>query len=226
MKKVSLAIFVLALSVGLMFSTNCSFGGIKSISGIKGSGISKSEPRNVAGFTEIEASGAVNLEVDAAQKDFNVTVEADDNLLQYIKTEVSGSTLKIYSEGRISPNAKLSVRVLMPAIEGLDVSGASDASIVNARADSLELKASGASEIIIQGEAKELNADASGASKINAENLKVENAEVEASGASSAIVSATGDLNADASGASKILYAGEPKSVKQKASGASSVSKK
>ncbi len=225
MKKICLAIFILALTIGLIFSTSCGFGGINNFSGVKGSGTSKTEQRNVADFREIEASGAVNLEVDA-QKDFSVTVEADDNLLQYIKTEVSGDTLKIYSEGRISPTAKLNVKISMPALEGLDVSGASDAKIMNVKADSLELKASGASEIIINGEANKLKANATGASEINAENLLTENADVDASGASSANVSATNELNVEASGASKISYTGEPKNLKQNSSGASSINKK
>ncbi len=225
MKKISLAIFILALTIGLIFSTNCGLGGINNFTGVKGSGTSKTEQRNVTGFREIEAGGAVNLEVDA-QKDFGVTVEADDNLLEYIKTEVSGDTLKIYSEGKISPTTKLNVKISMPAIEGLDISGASDAKIMNVKADSLKLKASGASEIIINGEAKELKADASGASEINAENLRAENADVDASGASSANVLATNELNVEASGASKISYTGEPKNIKQNASGASSINKK
>ncbi len=123
MKKISLAIFILALTIGLIFSASCGSVGINNITGIKGSGTSKTEQRNVTGFNEIEAGGAVNLEVDVG-KEFSVTVEADDNLLQYIKTEVSGDTLKIYSEGKISPTAKFNVKISMPALEGLDVSGA------------------------------------------------------------------------------------------------------
>ncbi|MCA1638521.1 MAG: DUF2807 domain-containing protein [Acidobacteria bacterium] len=193
--------------------------------GIKGSGTSKIQQRNVSGFKRVDAGGALNVEVDA-QKDFSVTVEADDNLLEHIKTEVNGDTLKIYSEGKISPTAKLNVKISMPEIQGLNLSGASDGKITNVRTDSLELKASGASEVVIVGEAKTLEADASGASTIDAENLDVEDANVEASGASKAMVSATNNLEADASGASKISYTGEPKNIKQNSSGASSINKK
>jgi hypothetical protein len=225
MKKISLAIFILTLTIGLIFSAGCGSIEINKVTGIKGSGTSKTEQRNVTGFKEIEAGGAVNLEVDAGNE-FSVSVEADDNLLQYIKTEVSGNTLKIYSEGKISPTAKLNIKISMPSLEGLDVSGASEAKIVNARADSLELKASGASEVNIVGETNELTAEASGASEINAENLRTESAVVNASGASSAIVSAADNLEVEASGASKIYYTGEPKNIKQNASGASSINKK
>ncbi len=225
MKKITLIVFIFALSIGVSFSTNCSFGNFTNFSGVQGSGTSKSENRNVSGFKKVDASGAVNVEI-TAQKSFSVTVEADDNLLANIKTEVKGDTLKIYSEDRISPKTKVKVTISMPTIENLDVSGASSGSVVSVNADSLELKASGASKIKIDGTAKELNADASGASSIDAENLKVEDADVEASGASKITVSAANDLKVDASGASKITYTGEPKNIKQNSSGTSSVTKK
>ncbi len=225
MKKIGLLIFIIALTIGLIFTSNCNFGGFDNLSGVKGSGTSKTEQRNVTGFKRIDAGGAMNVEVDA-QKDFSVSVEADDNLLQHIKTEVSGDTLKIYSEGKISPSAKLNVKISMPSIEGLNLSGASDGKITNVRADSLELKASGASEVTISGAAKNLEADASGASEIDAEGLKVEDGKIEASGASKAMVSVANNLEANASGASKISYAGEPKNLKQNSSGASSINKK
>lgn len=225
MKKISLAIFISALIIGSIFSSNCSFSGAKNFADERGSGNSKTESRNVSGFTKIEAENAVNVEI-TAQKDFGVSVETDDNLLQNIITEVSGDTLKIYAKNHISPKSRINIKISMPKIEGLEISGASNAVVTNVKADSLEMKASGASKIKIVGEAKEINADASGASKIDAENLKAEDVEVEASGASSAAVSASGDLKADASGASKIIYSGEPKNLEQNASGASSISKK
>lgn len=222
MRKLALLVFIGALSFGLAFSTNCSFG---NMSGVQGSGTSKSEVRDVTGFKKIDAGGAVALDV-IVQKEFGVTVEADDNLLANIKTEVSGDTLKIYSEDSISPKTQIKVKISMPAIEGLDISGASSGNVVNVAADSLELKASGASKIMIGGAAKTLKVEASGASTIDTESLQAENADIEASGASRAMVSVTEELNVDASGASKITYIGEPKNIKQNSSGASSVTKK
>lgn len=225
MKKFGLIISVLALSIGLSFSTNCSFGTINKLSGVQGSGTSKTEKRNETGFNKIDASGAVSVEVSVGNA-FAVEVQADDNLLANIKTEANGDTLKIYSEDRISSKTPVVIRVSMPEIENFEVSGASSGNVSNVKADDLELKASGASKIKIFGTANELNADASGASTIDAEDLRTENAKVEASGASKAFVTATDDLDINASGASKITYIGEPKSIKQNSSGASSITKK
>ena len=185
----------------------------------------KTETRTITGFKKIEAGGAINLGI-SAQNEYGVEIQADDNLLADIKTEVSGETLKIYSEDKISPKTKIIIKISMPAIEGLDVSGASSGNISNVVADSLDLQASGASKIKIDGQVKNLRADANGASSIDAENLRTENAKVEASGASKAMIVAINDLNVSASGASKITYTGEPKNIKQNSSGASSVTKR
>lgn len=226
MKKFGFIIFIIALAVGLAFSTNCSFSGnIGNLGGVQGSGTSKTETRKVSGFTKIDASGAVNVEVTVGSS-FSVEVTADDNLLANIKTEASGDTLKIFSEDRISSKTKINIKVSMPEIENFEVSGASSGSVTNVKADDLELKASGASKIKIEGTVNELNADASGASTIDAENLKTEDAEVEASGASNAVVAVNNELKASASGASKISYIGEPKTIKQDSSGASSITKR
>lgn len=225
MKKISLAIFILALVIGVIFSGGCGFGGINNLSSIQGSGNAKTETRNVDDFNKVDASGAINVEI-VAQKDFGVSIEADDNLLQSIKTEVSGDTLKIYSEDGISPKTQINVKISMPEIVGLEISGASSANVSSVKTDLIELKANGASKVRIDGQVIKLRAEASGASKIDAEGLIVEDADVDASGASSATILATEEVDLDASGASKIAYVGEPKRIKQNASGASSINKK
>ena len=222
MKKFGLIVFFVALSIGLFSTINCSVG---NFGGTKGSGNAKSEKRNLSGFKQIESGGAIALEV-VAQKDFSVEIEADDNLLPLIKTEVSGDTLKISATDKISSKTKIIVKISMPELTSLVVSGASGAIVSNVKTDSLKLEASGASKIKINGEANFLESDASGASGIDAEGLMVNDADIEASGASNTTVSAADNLKADASGASTIYYTGEPKNVEPKSSGASSVKKK
>jgi len=212
----------ICVAVALSLFSDCS---INNFGGIRGSGNAKTETRNVSGFKEIKAGGAVNLEI-IVQKDFSVSVEADDNLLEHIKTEVSGDTLSISPKDSISPKTKINIKISMPELTNLDVSGASTANVSGAKTDSLKLNASGASKINIDGETKSLDAKASGASKIEAENLRTENAKADSSGASTVTVAPTSDLDAEASGASTVIYTTEPKNIKQNASGASSIKKK
>jgi hypothetical protein len=228
MKKFGLFIFIAALSIGIVSALNCSvgnFGGAIGFDSIKGSGNVKSEKRTVSGFNKVRAGGAVKVEI-IAQKEFSVEVEADDNLLPYIKTEVDGGNLKIYSEGRIKTQNQIRVRISMPELTGLDISGASSGMVSNVKAESLDLEASGASKISIDGEVENLVVEASGASTIDAENLRTQEAVADASGASKVIVSPSAKLKAEASGASTVYYTGEPQSIDKNSSGASSVKQK
>lgn len=231
MKKIKVIIFVAAIIIGLLFAK--AFGtvlgvnlpGIKFFSYIKGSGIVKTEKRDLAPFKQIDVSGAIEVEI-TSQKEFNVDVQTDDNLLEYVRTEVSGDTLKIYTKGFLKRQNPVKVFISLPELTGAEVSGASKITANNIKTETLTLDLSGASKILVNGEAANLNIDASGASKIDAENLQVANADIDLSGATRVVVNATEELKADASGASKILYVGQPKNIFKDTSGAAKVSQK
>jgi hypothetical protein len=230
MKKIGFIIFIVAIIIGVTFANFFSWGKTSAkffsfsvnFGGVQGSGNVQTEKRGVADFKAIEVGGIFEVEV-VAQKDFGVEVEADDNLLQFIKTEVKGGTLEISTERKISPKGRIRVRVSAPDIESLQVSGVSKLSLANVKNDSLKVYASGASKLKVDGETGNLEIELSGASKIDAESLKAENVDVDASGASSASVNVSGDLKADLSGASKVTYTGNPKNLEKSTSGASSV---
>ena len=229
MKKIGLIVFITTLTIGSILAANSGFGNFRVINinfgKIRGSGTSQSQSRDVSGFKAIKVRGALNVEI-TAQKDFSVAVEADDNLLEHIRTEIDNGTLEIWSEGKISPKTSINVKVSMPELNAVDIAGASNAVVSNVKSDSIKIEVHGASKVKIDGEATNLKSEASGASKIDAESLRVENAEVEANGASKTIVQAINEVKADASGASTIYYTGDPKNVTQHSSGASSVKRK
>jgi len=232
MKKVGLIIFILALTIGLILANVFSFGKTTARffnfsigGGVSGSGNTASEKRDVADFQAIDVGGVFQVEV-TAQKDFDVEIEADDNLLPLIKTEVRGGVLRLETEKRISTGNPIRVRISAPDIQNLEVSGASKVSLTNLSNENLEIDSSGASKITVAGETANLIIDVSGASKIDAENLKTENASIDASGASSVSVYATNELKTDVSGASSVIYQGSPKNFVKKTSGASSVRQK
>jgi hypothetical protein len=233
MKKIGLLIFAAALVIGVVVANTFSFGspskGLFSFSfnfrGVQGSGQTATDAREVRDFKGIDVGGVFKVEV-ASQADYGVTVEGDDNLLQYVKTEVRGGTLHITTTRKIKPTSAIRVRVSAPTIDNLDVSGAAEVTVNNIRSEKLTVDSSGASKIYINGEATKLNLDVSGATKIDAERLTVADANIDASGASSVTVNVTGSLNGEASGASRILYTGSPTSVKKDTSGAGTVAQK
>lgn len=231
MKKLGIIIFILTLIAGIFFGSIFSYGANVGnlfsrliFKDVSGSGNIQTEQRNVGEFKSVDVSGAFKIEI-VAQKDFSVEVEADDNILPLVKTEVENGVLKISRESRFLSRGKVLVRVSAPNIENLEVSGASKVALKDLSNESLNLDVSGASKIEINGKTSELKMEISGASKINAENLTAENVSVEASGASKIDVFVSNELNADLSGATKLTYSGDPQNVAEKTSGASSIRK-
>jgi hypothetical protein len=229
MKKIGIIIFVLALLVGVIFANFISFGkvetGIFNFSfkrGVKGSGNVVTEDRNVTGFKSVEVGGIFHVEI-TARKDFSVQVEADDNLLQYIKTEVNNGVLEIRNQKKINTRGRIMVRITAPDIERVDAFGVAKVSISDLKNSSLTLDTSGASKITVAGETRDLAVDVSGASKIDGGSLAAVNAVIGASGASNVSVNLSGELQADASGASKIYYSGTPTNIHKKTSGTARV---
>ena len=233
MKKVGLIIFVAALVVGIVVSNVFSFGKSDykffnfsfNWGGVKGSGNSATEKRDVAGFRGVDASGVFQVEI-VAGKEFSVEVDADDNLLPMIETEVRDGILNIGTDGRVSPKSPMRVRITAPDIDNLQASGVAKVSLTGVKNGSLSVDSSGASRITVEGTTGSLSVDVSGASKIDTANLQAENATIDASGASQVSVNASNEVRADASGASKITYAPGAKNVVKKTSGASSVREK
>ncbi len=186
----------------------------------------KSETREFSNFTKIEASGSLNV-VIVVGKDFKVELESSKKELAEIVTEADSDILKIHSKKDWSiSKTEVAVRISLPKLVAAEISGNSIAVISNVKSEDLSLKLNGASSIKISGEAENAVIIANGASKIEAENLKTKNTIIEIHGSSTAVINASNSLDANAYGSSNVLFGGNPKTVQQNTSGASSVRKK
>jgi hypothetical protein len=200
------------------------------------------EERSVSNFTRLDIGGAFKVYISQGEQE-KLVIEADDDEIKEIITEVVGEKLKIYTKSGWGAsfhemtiyltfknldyiNFSGAVEVIgenaMTFTElEMDVSGAAEINIA-LNAERFEAEFSGASEIDFSGKCKTGYFGLSGASDFNAENLEFQDLNIDVSGASEAKVWATGTLNIDASGASDIRYKGSPK-VSIDESGASSV---
>lgn len=229
MKKIGIMLFLVTLACGLVFANLFSFGRASGglfdfsfVNGVEGSGTTVTETRDLTGFRSVDVGGVFQVEI-TAQKDFAVEVEADDNLIGLIRTEVRSGVLHIEAENKFSSDNQVRIRISAPDIEGLFVSGAAKVDVSNLKNSGLTVDSSGAAKIVLAGESSKLNIDVSGAAKVDSENLLSKIAVVETSGASQVSVNVTEELRADATGASKIVYTGSPASVIEKTSGSSKV---
>jgi hypothetical protein len=235
MKKLNLTsiTFVLAAIVMIAFSACDNM--------IAGSGNVITEERSVKDFTGIEVSGAFKVYLSQGEE-VGLLIEADDNVMPYIETNVRGGTLHIGTRGLGFTNSTTTAHITLNdprqirisgavkvtgttplEFEKLQVtaSGASDLEF-EAYGGRLQLKMSGASKANLSGEVEELHLKLSGASKLTAECMHTQEADIDVSGASSASISVEEDLYVTASGASSVRYLGRP-NVRSSVSGAGKV---
>src|SRR6185503_5328331 len=95
----------------------------KFISQIKGSGKRELQKREVAPFTSISAEGAFTIEV-TCQKNQSLEVEGDDNVLEYVATDVGSNILRLKNTKNYSTSEPVKFKISVPNLEGLSVNGA------------------------------------------------------------------------------------------------------
>lgn len=214
---------------------------IRSGPSLRGSGVAKTEKREIGHFSQIEVANAIRLDATTGAAR-SLVVTADDNILPHVKTLVVGERLRIYVEEPYSTDVGIQVKATAPALTALVGSGAATTTVsgitakrfqlelsgasnceLSGDAELLEVTLSGASRGTIAGTAKRLTVECSGASQLDAMELTVEKAKVELSGASKGHVNVTNALTAEASGASTLRYAGQPAEMDKRVSGASTI---
>lgn len=211
---------LLALAVMM---TGC--GALKlNMRGKSGSGVIKTEKRDVGAFSAVDVSGAYEVEI-VCQKQPGVEVEGDENILPLVQTYVKNSTLYITSEQGFNVKKAIKVRVTTGNLEGVSSSGASKITLEGVKNEQLMIETSGAGYIDAAGETKSLEIESSGASKVDVRDLRASRVKVSLSGAGHANVYASEEVNANVSGAASVTYYGEPKVVNKSVSGAGSINK-
>ena len=212
------------------------------MNGIEGNGIVKKETREAAPYDQIDVSGAFDIFIRPGNYSA-VTVNADENLLEYIETYVKNGELHVSTKERVSHFEKLELYLTMQEFNGaelsgacelethgalsggdvdLDFSGAVEADI-EVNCASLNADMSGACELSLKGGASNAKYEISGAGQVNAQDFKTNKCEIEMSGAGEAYVYVTQKLDVEVSGAAEIYYKGNPGEINRKVSGAATI---
>jgi hypothetical protein len=201
--------------------------------------------REAGSFDGLRVSTGIDVFLKQGNREA-ITVEADENLQEYIITEVENGVLHIYTEVNIRSEKQKRVYVTMKDIKSLKASSAGDITGESAiKTDELEISASSAGDIkldvnaraieasisssgdvTLSGEADVLEADLSSAGDFNASDLRVKEADISVSSAGDADIYVTEKLKARASSAGDIHYSGNPKYVDAHSSSAGGVHKR
>ena len=230
---------IFAPQLGLVTAGNGWFGSIPFVwGGTPGSGHVKTEARNVSDFKAVSFSSFGEMTLQQGETE-SLTIEAEDNVLPEIRTEVRNGTLTIaYREEngwpRVRPTKPIRFTLTVKQLTDLDLSGAGSVVMKALKTDRLQivlsgagslscealdagdvsLRLSGAGSLDASGQATQLDARLSGFGSLKGGGLKSETANVTISGTGSAVVWATGHLDANISGLGSVQYYGQPQVTK------------
>ena len=200
MKKLSLIVILLAL-----LGAGCH----RMHSDVKGNGKRQVQKREVPAFTTIDTEGALNITV-VCQQTQSVEIEADENILPLIIAEVSHNALRFRSTKSYSVSEPIAVRIAVPTLEGLSVSGAGKIEITGLKSEKFEIDSNGAPQIKVAGATKLVDIDTNGAARIDTHGLHASKGIVESKGVSKIDVDVADQLDVTISGPSIVTYDGDP----------------
>lgn len=211
---------------------------------IKGSGKMANEDRKVTNFSKIDVAGdfKINLKQDTS---LSVNVMADDNVMKYIRIEVNGNKLRIYTRKNLCSEQPITVSVGVKSLEEIKGSGMVEINStgrINAQnlklnfagvskvnmdlnAADVETVGSGSTELNLTGQAAAHKVNISGVGQLHALNFVVGAYDIKSSGEGNCQINVLKSLVTHTSGVSTIEYRGNPSEVDTHKSGASQIRK-
>ena len=212
-----------ALALPALLGATLTVGGCN-VSGptVVGSGVAKSESREVGEFTRVESAGSANVAIQIGEKQ-SVVVETDDNILPLIDTKVTGDRLVIGSHESYSTRLGVKVTIVVPALHEARLSGSGSIGVTGLAAQAFEASVTGSGDIHLRGTSDSLNAAIAGSGSIDATELSAGAADAHITGSGNIRIVATKSLGAEISGSGDVRYGGNPARVEKKVTGSGNV---
>ena len=151
---------------------------------VRGSGNVVEENREVSDFNKVHLSGIGNLKIELGDKE-HLRIEAEDNLLPHIETEVRGNSLIIEIENRINldPTRPINYYLTVTDLDAISISGSGTAEAPRLKAEQFSVGLSGSASVLIHGvDSDSIKLDISGSGSIEIGRLDTESLEADISG--------------------------------------------
>lgn len=199
---------------------------------IEGSGVARTETRNVSGFHGLALSidAKLDLNQDGSEE---LTITGDDNIVPLVETVVEDGTLYIrWKKGTYSTSYKnLGIVVHAKSIDGLAIAGSGEirAKALNAgnlrlslagsgraalealNAESATVSVEGSGNVAAAGRIGSLDASVAGSGRLSAAKLESQKVKIAVAGSGRAIVWAAEELDASVLGSGTVRYYGNPR---------------
>jgi hypothetical protein len=183
------------------------------------------EDRPVGAFQAIHFEGAAQLDILVGPAP-SLSITGSQKSRAAFTAQVDGDKLILDSHNTLwqPTSGKVTVRVTVPQLRALKVSGAGEITVNGISGDSLDVLFEGAASLEATGKVGTLAVQMNGAGKMDLSRLEAQSATVTANGAGSIDVNSTASLDATVNGVGSINYSGTPAKVTTAINGVGSIS--
>jgi Putative auto-transporter adhesin, head GIN domain len=206
----SLLYDLMAGLVALILVTGCVFnlGG----SGVRGSGVVKTESRSVAGFSSISFKSEGKVTVQQTGKE-SLTISAEDNLLPLLETRVADRVLYLGTVNNVDINPTKPIEFVMEvkSLESFNMTGVGSIEAKGIHGKRLVIVLTGVGNMTIEGSADSLDLSLDGVGSYQGDRFKTKQATVHSEGVGNAVLNVSDQLDASVSGVGLVEYIGSPK---------------
>jgi hypothetical protein len=213
------AVLVLAAAVVALLGR-----GGSSSSGMRGSGVTATQLRALAGFSRIDLAGSNDVTVVAGGRQ-TVVVHADSNLIRYVTTRVADGTLVIGTTGSFTTRTPMGVEVSVPSLVAVKLSGSGEISVTRIDAPQLTVTLSGSGALSASGTTARLDVTVGGSGLAQLSDLTARDVHAVVTGSGLIRVTATASLDAAVPGTGAIVYSGNPPRVTSSVTGTGAVTR-
>ncbi len=225
------AIFLLAF---LPTDLNAQWGRWRNNESVKGNGNIERSERDLNGFDGLKSCCSMEISVRLGQT-YGLVVEADENILPYVITEVSQGMLsmRIQQGVNLTPSQRIKVFVSMPSLQNLEASSSSRTMVEGiCKSDQLRIDISSSAKVDLHFEGRELLVEGSSSGRLElrgqAEQSRIavssscqvvgndftsRKLRVDGSSSSRVELAVTEELRAEVSSSAKVIYSGNPTKV-------------
>jgi hypothetical protein len=215
---------------------------------VNGNGKVTTITRTTGDYEGIKCSGSFDY-ILVAGTEGKITLEGEENLLQYVITEVKGKDLIVKVEDRVnlrtSMNKTIKVTIPFKDINSVSLSGSGDLwnedkitatdfdvtlagsgdVTVHVEANSISSSLAGSGDLTLKGSTDSLEANVSGSGDFDGSKLESNHTDVSLAGSGDAEVVSNKSLKARVAGSGDIEYSGNPEKEDTKVAGSGSISK-
>ncbi len=197
---------------------------VSSPNNVTGSGNIISESRAVSGFNSIDLQGSGSVTVSLGSEE-SVVIEADDNIVPLITTDVRNGTLVIATKDNtnITTRNGIHITVAMKSLKNVTLSGSGEIQAKGKMGDSLSVNLPGSGSITVEGGVASLDISLPGSGNVYCDKLLARSATVTLNGSGTIAVYASESLDATLRGSGTIRYSGNPSQVNKSITGSGTI---